>query len=229
MEQVKRTPEAARSEEVCVVLQRIHEARMEQMQGGPGRYDEQVLPDSKAGASARQREAREAEERSRREEREKERRDRQRTRQQHGLRHIWNTLLRPGASDTSAGTPDVPGVPLAPPPAMTATLPTMWWVAAASSKTRLQLLLIPGKLGCSKTDGDYGKTQTCVPTDAVNTVCCVLREPAWPATGRQADLKRGGLYLLENSQARPQFKLGTCNQDARPWSQSYAACQQRHV
>lgn len=111
MEQVKRTPEAARSEEVCVVLQRIHEARMEQMQGGPGRYDEQVLPDSKAGASARQREAREAEERSRREEREKERRDRQRTRQQHGLRHIWNTLLRPGASDTSAGTPDVPGVP----------------------------------------------------------------------------------------------------------------------
>ncbi len=82
------------------------------MQGGAARYDERVLPDSKAGASARQREQREAEERGRREERERERRDRQRTRQQHGLRHIWNTLLRPNASDTSSATTEnVPGVP----------------------------------------------------------------------------------------------------------------------
>lgn len=94
-------------------LQRIHEARIEHMQGGTGRYEERVLPDSKAGASARQREQREAEERGKREERERERRERQRTRQQHGLRHIWNTLLRPGASDSSAAssTTDLPGVP----------------------------------------------------------------------------------------------------------------------
>ena len=94
-------------------MQRIHEARLEHMQGGTGRYEERVLPDSKAGASARQREQREAEERGKREERERERRERQRTRQQHGLRHIWNTLLRPGASDSSAASSstDLPGVP----------------------------------------------------------------------------------------------------------------------
>ena len=85
---------------------------MEHLQGGGARYDERVLPDSKAGASARQREIREAEERRQREEKEKERRERQRTRQQHGLRHIWNTLLRPGTSDTSAApSENVPGVP----------------------------------------------------------------------------------------------------------------------
>ncbi|KAK9818463.1 hypothetical protein WJX74_005654 [Apatococcus lobatus] len=95
------------------MTKRIHEARMEHMQGGAGRYEERVLPDSKAGASARQREQREAEERAKREERERERRERQRTRQQHGLRHIWNTLVRPGASDSSAAssTTEMPGVP----------------------------------------------------------------------------------------------------------------------